>query len=347
MSWLWLGTIVLSSLPVFALLFLVFLHLFVRWKYLDFVLRIFPEKPPFIIPRGEQRDGDEDVRFRTRDGLLLRGCYLRTERAERKGVILYGVEFGSSRWSCRSYCEALLQSGYDVFAFEPRNQGDSEGIEAYEPLQWLTDHEVTDIEAAIAYLKQRPDADPNGIGFFGVSKGANAGLLAASRDPWVRCIITDGAFATYGTMVPYMRRWLAIYSERFWIQSMLPHWFYGNVAMIAVRHIGAERGVHYVHIEGAVSRLKKPLLMIHGGDDSYIWPEMANKLYRRARGPKELWVVKRAKHNQALQVAGEEYHRKIVAFFDRYLAPPELAPVSVDTAPDDPSLSSKAEIEAV
>jgi hypothetical protein len=48
-----------------------------------------------------------------------------------------------------------------------------------------------------------------------------------------------------------------------------------------------------------------------------------------------------------LQIAGDEYHRKVVAFFDRHLSPPELAPVSLDAAPDDPSLSSEAEIEAV
>src|SRR5262249_10988797 len=159
------------------------------------------------------------------DGLSLRGCYLRAERPDRKGVILFGLEFGSNRWSCRPYCEALVSAGYDVFAYEPRNQGDSERAEGYDPLPWLTDHEGTDVEAAIGYLKQRPDADPSGIGFFGISKGGNAGLLAASRDKYVRCVVTDGAFATYTTMVPYMRRWVRLYSDRFWIQSALPNWF--------------------------------------------------------------------------------------------------------------------------
>ena len=46
----------------------------------------------------------------------------------------------------------------------------------YDPLQWVTDYEVRDAEAALAYLKSRPDADPRGVGFFGISKGAGAGL---------------------------------------------------------------------------------------------------------------------------------------------------------------------------
>ena len=49
--------------------------------------------------------------------------------------------------------------------------------------------------------------------------------------------------------------------------------------------------------------------MIHGEGDTYIKPEMAKALFERARGPKELWIVPKAKHNQALSVAGDEYHR--------------------------------------
>ena len=148
------------------------------------------------------RSAQEDVKFPSAGDLTLRGCYLKTDH-QRKGVILFGLEFGSNRWSCQPYCEPLLQAGYDIFAFEPRNQGDSDAMEGYEPLHWLTSHEVQDTHAAIRYLKKRPDADAKGIGFFGISKGANAGLLAASRDCFVRCLVTDGAFGTYSTMVPY------------------------------------------------------------------------------------------------------------------------------------------------
>ena len=52
---------------------------------------------------------------------------------------------------------------------------------------------------------------------------------------------------------------------------------------------------------------------------TYIKPEMAKALFERARGPKDLWVVPKAKHNQALNVAEDEYHRRLVAFFDQYL----------------------------
>ena len=60
--------------------------------------------------------------------------------------------------------------------------------------------------------------------------------------------------------------------------------------------------------------------MIHGEADTYIKVEMAEGLYRRARSPKELWVVPDAKHNQALHLVGDEYRRRVLEFFERYLA---------------------------
>ena len=110
-------------------------------------------------------------------------------------MILFGLEFGSDCWSCRSYCEQLVASGFDVFAFEPRNQGQSGRPAGYDPLQWVTEHDVRDTQAALAYLKGRPDADPRGVGFFGISKGAGAGVLAASHDPYVLCASPTGCSA--------------------------------------------------------------------------------------------------------------------------------------------------------
>src|SRR5271166_922293 len=159
MSFLWLGITFLCILPAVIFLIVGGLYLYVRWHYVENLLRIFQEKPIFIIPRVEPRSGAEDVRFSSKDGLQLRGCYLKADNP-RKGVILFGLEFGSNRWSCQQYCESLLLSGYDVFAYEPRNQGDSQSLPGYRPLQWLTKHEVADAQAAINYLKSRPDADP-------------------------------------------------------------------------------------------------------------------------------------------------------------------------------------------
>jgi pimeloyl-ACP methyl ester carboxylesterase len=286
---------------------------------MGFLVRIFQEKPFFIIPRGQPTDNAEPVTVATEGGLTLRGCYFRTAALTRKGVILFGLEFGSDRWACRQYAAQLLAAGYDVFACEPRNQGDSDKDPNYEPLQWVTDRDVADMRAAVKYLLSRPDADPRGIGVFGISKGGSTGFVIATTEPGVRCLATDGAYATYTTMVPYMQRWIAIYSDRLKLQRVLPRWFYGFVGVIGAKKVARTRGVTYPSVEKAAKSLRCPLLMIHGEADTYIKPDMARALFERARGPKDLWVVPRAKHNQALNVAEDEYHRRLVAFFDQHL----------------------------
>src|SRR5262249_16637591 len=162
------------------------LHYWLRKHYLQNLVRIFLEKPLFVIPRGQPTDDAEEVTFTSGDGIKLRGCYLRHSAQHRRGVILFGLEYGSNRSACRPYFDYLRTTGYDGFTWEPRNQGDSEEQPGFEPLQWVTDREVADCRSAVEYLKQRPDADPRGIGLYGLSKGANAGLVVAVTEPSVR-----------------------------------------------------------------------------------------------------------------------------------------------------------------
>ena len=319
--WFWVGAAVLLVPPVAWGLGMAALYLYVRWKYMGFLERIFQERPLFIIPRGQPTDDAEPVTLTASDGLTLRGCYIRTPVPTRKGVILFGLEYGSDRWSCRQYCEQLIATGYDVFAYEPRNQGESDKDPNYEPLQWVTDRDVADMRTAVKYLRTRGDADQNGIGIFGISKGGSTGFIVASTDKGVKCIATDGAYATYTTMVPYMQRWISIYSDRLKLQRVLPRWFYGMVGILGAKKVGRTRGVRYPSVEKAVKNLRCPVLMIHGEGDTYIKPEMAKTLFERARGPKDLWLVPNAKHNQALTIAETDYHRRVVEFFDRHLVP--------------------------
>jgi pimeloyl-ACP methyl ester carboxylesterase len=90
-----------------------------------------------------------------------------------------------------------------------------------------------------------------------------------------------------------------------------------------LRQIERERKCHFPDLEKHLPDLApRPLLMIHGTDDTYIKPDMAGKLFELAREPKEFWLVENAKHNLALQVAGEEYRQRVLRFFEKHLAEP-------------------------
>jgi pimeloyl-ACP methyl ester carboxylesterase len=322
MSWLSIGTACFFIALAVAGAAACTLYVYIRIFYFGHIIRVFQEKPLFIVPRGQPVAGAEEILFCTSDGLRLHGCYFRSAQGTRRGVVLFGLEFGSNCWGCLPYCEHMIANGYDVFTFEPRNSGESDHQPDYEPLQWITTYEVRDFQAAIAYLRGRPDADPNGIGFFGISKGGGAGLVAASRDPYVRAVVTDGIFATHTTMVPYMQKWVRIYSNRRLIRDMLPSWLYRIIGHHVLRVIESRRRCHFPHVENAIRRLSpRPLFMIHGGGDTYIKPEMARSLFNIAREPKEFWLIEGAKHNQAINVAGDDYRSRVLEFFQTHLSP--------------------------
>lgn len=317
MEWLWISLSIVVALIVLALFVI---HFVLVRRYVPVIVRIFEEKPPFILPFGQPTPEAEEVTLTTPDGVTLLGCYLRTTQP-RKGVILFGLEFGSNRWACIPYCEFLREAGYDIFTFEMRGQGKSPAQEGYAPLQWVTEFEVTDFRTALAYLKGRPDKDARGVGLFGLSKGGSAGIMAAAQDQFIRCCAVDGIFSTLGTMVPFMRQWIFIYTSAPRLAKILPTAYYRHIAKLAIRRMEQECHCHYPSMERRMPLLApRPLLMIHGGADNYIKPEMAQALFDLAKGSKELWLVANAKHNQSFTLAGDEYKKRVLAFFDLHLA---------------------------
>ncbi|HMP58660.1 MAG TPA: alpha/beta hydrolase, partial [Gemmatales bacterium] len=139
-----------------------------------------------------------------------------------------------------------------------------------------------------------------------------AGLLAGERDPWVRCFVTDGMFGTINTMMVYMYKWIALYSTLSWLRPYLPPLFYRVLARVVLCIVAIRRRSMFPSMKYALGRLApRPLLMIHGGNDSYIKLEIAEGLFNLAREPKEMWVVPGAKHNQAVVVEAEQYQQRL------------------------------------
>src|SRR5947209_7433878 len=59
--WFWVGVAVLLVPPIAFGLVMAALYLYIRWKYMGFLVRIFQEKPLFVIPRGQPTDDAEHV----------------------------------------------------------------------------------------------------------------------------------------------------------------------------------------------------------------------------------------------------------------------------------------------
>ena len=307
------------AVPLF---FVVLFVIFVAIKYSPIVSRNFQQQPPFLPLRVVPGETGEAVRFTTDDGLSLCGSYLPARTPEQAGVIVYCHEYLSDRWSYHPYVDGLRDLGVrpvHVRLPEPWRRAITET--RCRPMQWTTDREVHDLRGALKMLRSRPDRDPAGFGLFGVSRGGTTALVAAANEPDVWGVITDGAFPTHGTMVPYIRRWCEVYVSGTpgVARKMLPSWIYPLVARTGRWVTERRLGCKFPSVEGAASKLApRPWFMIHGGADSYISPEIAQGLFNRGKKYKELWLVGDAKHNRCRETDAAGYAERVVRFLERF-----------------------------
>lgn len=292
-------------------------------------LRMFEYAPPLKVDDSEADPRAEVVRFSTSQGNALAGCLFRQTHRSARGLILFCHELGADKWSAMTYCEGLFAQGYDVFAFDFRNHGESDRVSGYEPIHWLTTGEVDDARAALRYVQDRNDLKDLPLGLYGISRGGCAALALATEDPSIRCVCADSAYTTRSMTRLYARRWMTLFVPT-WAANLVPLWHIDLTITIAWWISQWKRGCRYVRQERALRQLKnRPVTLISGKRDTYVLPEIAMKVYQHIGGDEAtLWIVPGAKHNQARSVMTAEYDARLVEFFSQLS--------TADRTPDSP-----------
>ncbi|HEY2501808.1 MAG TPA: alpha/beta fold hydrolase [Mycobacterium sp.] len=110
-------------------------------------------------------------------------------------VVILGHGLGATReMRLDAFAERFARAGLAALAFTYRHFGDSGG----QPRQLLSiKRQIADWDAAIAYVKARPDIDGTRIAVWGSSFGGGHAVTVASRHPELRaavaqCPFTDG-----------------------------------------------------------------------------------------------------------------------------------------------------------
>ena len=87
-------------------------------------------------------------------------------------------------------------------------------------------------------------------------------------------------------------------------------------------------GINWVHngfFTGEANSVKmlhnntRPMLFIHGSDDTFVPTKMVYQNYAASRGPKELWVVSGAKHAASFAHSPRAYQQHVRAFLQKYV----------------------------
>ena len=287
--------------------------------YVPIIIKVFGEGPWLYASRLRPLEDVEECRFTTADGLVLRGSYLPTTAPAHRGTILFCHELLGDRWGALRYAKDLRAQGFDVFTFDFRNHGTSDGVPGYRPMPWLTRHELADVRAAVDYLSSRADPESAPIGLMGISRGANAALCAAAGDPRVKAVVTEGAFPLGQMQRHYIRRFMGIYIPVPWLADKVPDLCLLSFCAWSKFLVEQRCRCRIVSVEQVVGHVHQAVFMIHGEQDAYVPMELARTLRTRLAGRSKLWAVPGAKHNGAIAVATEEYGRRVARFFRRHL----------------------------
>jgi uncharacterized protein len=236
------------------------------------------------------------VTLKTSDGFTLAGVLLERPHAKRVVLICHG------RWQAKEFVYPLadLLSEDTLFFFDFRTHGASEGS-----LVSLGYHEAKDVKAAHAFLKGYQGTCSLPLYGIGFSMGAVALLKAAYEGSSFKGLVLDSAFAHLHTQL----------CRSFSRTTKLPNCMISLSQCIYEVLIGGR--VTAVNPREFIKALSIPILIIHSENDAIVPVEDAYELYRFARPPKELWVMKGPRHACTYRYYPDAYKQMVNAFFQR------------------------------
>jgi len=247
-----------------------------------------------VVPEPNLGATPEVVSFTTSDGLRLEGWFVPSQNGAT--VIAFPGRSGPQK-----HARMLVAHGYGVLLFDRRGEGASEGDP--NTFGWVGDR---DLHAAGAYLRSRPDVDPERIGAIGLSVGGEMLIHAAAHSDAFRAIVSEGASGQ---------------SVRDQLDNMGARDAIMGYAPVTVATALFTSTLPPPRLKGEVARLAPTASFFVYGENGQGGSETKpNKAYYAAAAqPKQLWEVPNGQHIAGITTEPGEYERRVIGFFDREL----------------------------
>jgi uncharacterized protein len=254
--------------------FLVYLRLFER-AVLFAPSRLIKRTP------AEVRIAFEDVNFRSADGLLLNGWFLKTPVAAAVPATILYLHGNAGNISDRlEKMKYFLEMGLNVFIFDYRGYGKSAGYPTEKGL-------YLDARAAYDYLLARKDVGRDKIVIYGASLGGAAAIDLATEQA-APVLILEATFTSAADMA----------------KRILP----GVPSFLVSAKLDS------IH---KIQRLGMPKLFIHSPEDEVVPFALGLQLYEAAPQPKQFLEI-RGGHNDSYEISSRQFFGGIKAFLRQY-----------------------------
>jgi pimeloyl-ACP methyl ester carboxylesterase len=253
-------------------------------------------------PRSAVEDADlgrphQDVTLVARDGVKLSAWYVPS--LNHAAIVMLPRE-----WTIPQ-ARLLAKAGYGVLLVDPRGYGESEGDpNAY---GWGV---TKDIDAAVAWLRRRPDVQKRRIGGLGLSVGGEQMIEAAARSRGLKAVVSEGAGIRSVRETPLLQGVSPVELVLRYPQDL--------VQTVSVWLLGGEP-VPMSLKTASLLIAPRAVLFIYGQDGQEVEKAVNPVYYEAAFPPKGLWMVPGAGHTKGLRAQPAEYRRVVLGFFDQIL----------------------------
>jgi fermentation-respiration switch protein FrsA (DUF1100 family) len=238
----------------------------------------------------------EEVILQSDYGYSLFGFFFPLTGSRRAVILSHGITY--TLYGSVKYMKLFRDLGFNIFIYDNRHHGRSGGKNCT-----FGYYEKYDLRQVTGWVENRlgPDAV---IGTHGESMGAAISLQHAAIDPRVRFVIEDCSFNRLDSQLAY----------RLKVEFHIPA-FPLLQAVELVCRVVTGMSIGRVSPEDAVRGVRAPILFIHGGQDDFIPPVMAEKLYAaKTSGPRMKYIPANARHAQSYWNNRVEYAEVVRKF---------------------------------
>ncbi|PAQ16255.1 hypothetical protein CD798_02525 [Bacillaceae bacterium SAOS 7] len=242
----------------------------------------------------------EDVWIQSPFGYRLKAVFVTPYPGRPYVIFCHGVT--ENKTNSIKYMNLFIKRGFNGIIYDHRRHGESEGITTS-----YGHYEKYDLQAVVNELIRR-EGEHVSFGIHGESMGAATLLLyAGTVEDRANFYIADCPFSDFREqMIHQMKREIKVAPQAL---VHLAEW------MVAWRD---RFRLSEVSPLTAVENIKKPTLFIHSEEDEFILPDMTKELFRRKKGPKELYLAPSGGHAQSFNENPEQYEQVIDHFLKHF-----------------------------